>query len=318
MNAWPALTGRIRGLRTKKMNNRRYYSIADITIQVDSDLPIEDTTFDKAVKHFEVAGPGKDVVSVHHHFGLPDMDLADLGQEIYNNPPWAIFRKDDSWIYLGISSSEKGAKPRQISIFNKDYSCGHIYNGSDSFFRLGGHNSLCLFPTDQILIARLLADRGGFFLHSAGVVYNRQGLVFVGHSEAGKSTMVKMLKGKAEILCDDRNILKKQNGSWHVSGSWSHGEVPDVSPGSARLKAIFFLEKADENRIIPVTDKQDSLIRIFACVIRSFIDPEWLDKTLSYVDDVVSNVPCYRLLFDKSGKVIPVIEKIVATQERLD
>jgi len=293
------------------MTCRRYYRIAEITIQVDSDIPIEDKTFDKAVRHFEVSEPGPEIVTIRHHFSLPDLTGEDMGQELYRKLPLAIFKKGDSWMYLGITSLDKGAKPFRISVFNKDYSCGHIYNSSDEFFRLGGHNSLCLYPTDQILIARILADRAGFYLHSAGVVYGGHGLLFVGHSEAGKSTMVKMLKEKAEILCDDRIILRKQNGLWNIYGTWSHGDVPDVSPSSAPLSAVFFLEKAGENTIIPIKDKKEALARLLACVIRPFVDSEWWEKTLSHVEDVGANIPCYRLLFDKSGRIIPLIDKLV-------
>jgi hypothetical protein len=295
-----------------KMNRLRYYRIADITIQVESDIPIEDTTFDKAVKQFEIPEPGEEMVTIRHIFSLPDISNQDLGQELYRKPPWAIYKKDDSWIYLGITSYEKDHAPFQISIFNRDHSQGLIYNNNDAIFRAGGHNSLCLYPSDQVLIARILADRAGFYLHSAGIIYNGYGMLFVGHSEAGKSTIVKMLKGRSEILCDDRIILRKRNGLWNIYGTWSHGEVPDVSPSSAQLKAIFFLEKALENNIIPIYDKKETLARMLACLIKSFTDSEWWVKTMSYVEDVGITIPCYRLLFDKSGEALPLIEKLIS------
>jgi len=288
---------------------RRYYGIADLTIQLESDIPIRDKTFDQAVKYFEIAEPGLEMVTISHHFSLPEMNIADMGQELYRRPPWAIYRKGNSWIYLSIVSAS--AEPYQISVFNEDHSRGHIYNSSDNFFSIGGHNSLCLYPSDQVLIARILADRAGFYLHSAGVIYNGQGLLFAGHSGAGKSTLVKMLAGKAEILCDDRIILRKQNGSWRIYGTWSHGEIPDVSPSSAPLKAIFFLEKASGNNIIPIDDRTGKFAGLLECVIKSFADAGWWSKTLSCVEDVSINIPCYRLLFDRSGRVLPLIENLV-------
>ena len=52
----------------KKAVYRRYYRIADITIQLESDLPIARNTFQPKFKDFEVKSPGKDTVIIKHHF----------------------------------------------------------------------------------------------------------------------------------------------------------------------------------------------------------------------------------------------------------
>ncbi|MFH1414195.1 MAG: radical SAM protein [Candidatus Omnitrophota bacterium] len=189
---------------------RRYFRIADITIQVESDLPINEETFHSKFKDFEVAGPGEDTISIRHHFSLPDLDGKDLGKELYRKPPWAVYKKDDSWIYLGVSPTADRKDLHRVVVFNSDHTRARIYNDKDKTFLKGNLHSLTLFPTDQILLARILADRQGCYLHSCGVNFNGEGLLFVGHSEAGKSTMAKMLKGKAEILCDDRIIIRRQ------------------------------------------------------------------------------------------------------------
>ena len=172
-------------------------------------------------------------------------------------------------------------------------------------------HSLTLFPSDQILIVRILADRDGFYLHSCGVNFEGKGLLFVGHSEAGKSTMATMLKGKAEILCDDRIIIRKQSKGFKIYGTWSHGDVPDVSANSAPLKAIMFLEKAHKNRLIPMIDKKEVTKKILACLIKPFVTTDWWEKTLLVVDKVVETVPCYILKFDKSGAVVEVLKQLL-------
>jgi len=167
-----------------------------------------------------------------------------------------------------------------------------------------------MFPSDQILIARILADREGFYLHSSGVNFEGKGLLFAGHSEAGKSTMATMFKGKAEILCDDRMIVRKRPEGFKIYGTWSHGDVPDVSSASAPLRAIMFLQKADENRLIHISDKKEISKRLLSCLIKPFVTADWWEKTLLVVDKVVKEVPCYVLEFDKSGKVIDMLRKL--------
>ena len=219
------------------MNNRRYYQIAGITIQVDADLPITDTTFDPKFRLFEVAEPGDDIIRIHHHFKLPELREDELGEEVYRRPPWVIYRNQGTWTYLGILPWPQEEVWR-VAVFDQGHGRGDVYSPGEQEFRRGNWHALTLLPTDQILLARALADRQACYLHSAGVVLNRQGLLFVGHSEAGKSTTVKMLQDRAEILCDDRNVVRRWPEGFRIHGTWSHGEVPDVSPASAPLRAI--------------------------------------------------------------------------------
>ena len=290
-------------------NHRRYYLCAGITIQVDSDLPITESTFHPKFKLFEVNGPGEDTITIHHHFGLPDLNGKDLGKEVYRKPPWAIYKKGDLWIYTGISPNLGDESIHRVAVFNHDHTRVRIYNDQtreDSFIK-GDLHSLTLFPTDQILLARVLADREGCYLHSSGVILAGNGLLFVGHSDAGKSTIATMLRDRVEILCDDRIIIRKRTDGFRIYGTWSHGDVPDVSPSSAPLKAILFLEQAPENRIIPLDDRKEIIRRLLACLIKPFETADWWDKSLRLVEKMARELPCYVLKFDKSGAVVDVV-----------
>jgi len=303
-------------------NHRRYFKIADITVQVESDLPIKDNTFHPKFKLFEVDGPGEDTISIRHHFSLPDLDGKSLGEELYRKPPWAIYKNNGSWIYLGISPAQSDKKLHRVVTFNSDHTRARIYNDKEETFLKGNLHSLTMFPSDQILLARILADRGGFCLHSCGVNFDGKGILFAGHSEAGKSTMAMMLKGKAEILCDDRIIVRKalyakrytlnahNRSMFRIYGTWSHGDVPDVSSGSAPLKAIMFLEKAEENKLIPLKDKKEIIKRILSCLIRPFVTVDWWEKMLLLIDKAAEEIPCYILRFDKSEGVINLLRKL--------
>ncbi len=291
-------------------HHRRYFKIADITIRVGSDLPFENNTLNPQFKTFETDGPGEDNISIQHHFSLPDLEGKDLGKEFYHKPPWAIYKKNDSWIYLGISPIPENRKLHRVVTFDYNHTHARIYNdGQDGFLR-GGLHSLTLFPTDQILLARILVDRKGCYLHSCGVIFDGKGLLFLGHSEAGKSTMATMLKGDAEILCDDRIIVRDSASGFKIYGTWSHGDVPDVSANSAPLRAIFFLEKAEDNKAILLKDKKEITKRLLECLIKPFVTPDWWDKILSLVHDIVEETPCYILKFNKSGEVVKLLKSL--------
>jgi hypothetical protein len=295
-------------------NYSSYYQIADMTIQVSSDLPIIKGTFQEKFNKFKVNGPGRVTVSINHHFNFLDIDHMDLGREVYHKSPWAIYQQPDGWFYLGILQEGSGEKFWKMAKFNHDHTVGDIYHRSSEYWDKGGLGSLTSFPSDQILIARLLADRKGFYLHSAGAILNGAGMLFVGHSGAGKSTISQMLLEAShqnklkhfdfELLCDDRNIVRRLDDGWQVYGSWSHGDIPEISASSAQLKAILFLEQAKNNQLIHIENRSDRRNYLLSCIIKPLITASWWNKTLDGVELLVDDVPSYRLCFDKSGDIL--------------
>jgi energy-coupling factor transporter ATP-binding protein EcfA2 len=240
--------------------HRRYFQIAGITVRIESDLNFDEIKFKDEFAPFAVEGAGDDNVTLRHFFELPDLKAQDLGEELYRKAPWAISRaKNGTWFYRGISPNhavgtgssrpavegEETSSLHRVAVFNPDHTHGTIYSPPRDLelVRKNGWHSLSLFPTDQIWLAPLLADRNAVLMHSAAAIVNGQGLVFVGHSSAGKSTTMELLKhargretgrqvdretGKQgnqrnqgngreleiEILCDDRNVIRK----WHSTG----------------------------------------------------------------------------------------------------
>ena len=296
------------------MSSTRYYQCAGITIQVESDLAITDSTFHPKFKLFEVQGPGEDTISIRHHFSLPDISDWDLGEEIYRKPPWAIYKRDNSWLYLGITTTAKKENLHQIAVFNREYTRAEIYNPQDDSFMRGNLHALTLFPTDQILLGQALADREGCYLHSCGVSIDNNGLLFAGHSESGKTTMAKLFKDNAVILCDDRMIVRRKEEGFRIYGNWSHGDLPEISPDSAPLTAIMFLEQSSQNRLILMDNKREIVHNLLSCLVKPLVTVDWWEKVLTLVEKMAREVPCYTLQFDKSGKVVEVLEKLLRVE----
>jgi MoaA/NifB/PqqE/SkfB family radical SAM enzyme len=322
-------------------NHRRYFRIAGITARIESDLDFSKIKFKDELMAFSVEGPGEDNVEFRHHFELPDLEGKNLGKELYRKPPWAISQnKDGTWFYLGISPEKEDESLHRVAIFSADHVHGTIYSPPDDFDLIlsDGWQSISLFPTDQIWLGPLLADRNAVLMHSAAAIVNGKGLVFVGHSEAGKSTTIELLKaanreGKlsAEILCDDRNVLRywpskttaqkptsvpmtrekrNGNGQWLVHGTWSHGTTTDVSPSSAPLCAILFLKQDKKNKIEPLTDRKKIWHNLLATLIRPMVTAEWWQKELDILERIVHEIPCYTMHFDKSGAIVEEIIRL--------
>ena len=296
----------------RERDHRRYYEIAGITIRVESELPITETTFSPKFKRFQTDGPGQDIISLTHIFSLPDLSRPNMGVQVYRKAPWAIYRKGNSWIYVGISPDPKDKNIDSVAVFNQDHSHGTLYHSErqKDLYMGGNLHSLTLFPTDQILLARVLADRGGCFLHSAGVILEGKGLLFVGHSDAGKSTIATMLKGKAEILCDDRIIVRDKPEGLRIYGTWSHGDVAEVSANSAPISALLFLNKAERNLVTPIKDRGEKFKKLLPFLIKPLETKDRWDRMLDLTHRIAGSVPFYSLEFDKSGGVVELITSL--------
>ena len=291
--------------------NRRRFRIAGLTVDVEADLPITDATFEPKFELFRTDVQGPADIVLRHHFSLPDIAGEDLGRQVFRQPPWAIYRKGASWIYLMISPDPGDTTLHRVMVFNDGHTRGRIYSPTDELFRRGGLESLALLPSDQLILARLLPAFGGAFVHAAAVSLKGQGLLFAGPSEAGKSTIVKLIGERGEVLCDDRVIVRKDPGGFRVHGTWNHGEVGRVSPGSAPLRAVFFLRQAGTNRLERVDDPKAILRDFLPRLVRPLVSADWWERALALAEDVVREVPFYNLWFDKSGAVVETLEEFV-------
>ena len=291
--------------------HRRHFRIAGLTLRVDADLPLTERTFAPRFRKFETDGPSEDTVVLRHHFSLPACDGNDLGEEVYRRPPWAIYRKDRSWIYLGIGPGRRDNIPHCAAVFNEGHTRGRVYHGSAALFRHGDLHALTLFPSDQILLARVLADRQACLLHAAGVDIGGKGLLFVGHSDAGKTTAARMLRSRGTVLCDDRIVVRRWPDGFRIHGTWSHGDLAEVSPGDAPLSALLFLEKADGNTLVPLTQRREIAQRLVQYVVKALVTADWWEKILDLMDHLSGAVPAYRLQFDRSGRMADMLTEIL-------
>lgn len=291
--------------------SRRYFDIAGVTLQVESDLAFTPTTFAAKFDDFEVPGPGPDTVVFHHHFERPAIDVDSVGRCVYRRPPWAIHEASWGWLYREIPPAGGACRDGRSVAVDAAHTRARFFNGPDvrAVFELGHLAALSMMPTDQIVLARLLADREACFLHSCGIVLDGRGLLFVGESGAGKSTAMSLFAGVSELLCDDRNIVRRWPEGFRVHGTWSHGTVPIVSSASAPLRAIFFLEKADRNTVSAITDRAAAAQALLPRLVRPLVSSDWWEKTFDLVAAMVREVPCYRLHFDRSGAIVDVVRR---------
>ncbi len=162
----------------------------------------------------------------------------------------------------------------------------------------------------RVLYTEILLGHPGFLLHCSSVIRAGQGYVFSGDSGAGKTT-IGTLDATNVLLGDDLLILRKtDDGTYHVYGTPFVGsDVPWGVNQHAQIRALFFLNKAPENRVesLRPNEAATKLLRQVMFFRRSHAG---LDAIFSAVSDVVHSVPVYDLFFLPDNSVWEVIDSV--------
>ena len=183
------------------------------------------------------------------------------------------------------------------------------FNEGEVYFDKNRDSFPFVYPLDQILMINLLGRKRGILVHSCGIGIRDQGLLFIGSSGAGKSTIANLWKKErnAVLLNDDRVILRQLDSNFWIYGTPWHGDAKVYSPCKVRLKKIFFLKQAEKNSIRNL----DSFSAVSHLVICSFIalwNRDAVSFTLNLCSGLVQDIPCFELNFVPDQSIIRFVK----------
>jgi hypothetical protein len=166
-----------------------------------------------------------------------------------------------------------------------------------------------LYPFDQLWAMHLLAGCEGLLCHGCGVSYQGRGLLFLGHSGEGKTTMARLWASVpgATILSDERVILRKTAEGYRLYGTPWHGQGQFADAGVVPLEDIFILSHGPANRMSPLTGSG-----AVAAVLARSLTPYWhqalMDDSLCMVAGLCRAHEVKRLEFIPDHGVIDLLE----------
>jgi hypothetical protein len=167
------------------------------------------------------------------------------------------------------------------------------------------------YPVDHLLVMKLLAENRGVILHSSGVLCGRRGLLFVGDSGAGKSTISRLwTRNGGEVLGDDKIIARLMGRGVRIYGTPWHSTHKVCSNKGANLEAIFFICHGGENRIERMR-WQEAAIGLFQRSFSNIWDEGDMSKSIDVCASLARRVRCYRLFFTPDSKAIEFLRKVV-------
>jgi hypothetical protein len=166
--------------------------------------------------------------------------------------------------------------------------------------------SLNPFSVDSVLRivhTLLLARAGGFLLHASSAVRNGKAFLFSGLSEAGKTTMARLAPADVAILTDEASYVRRAGTQYLAYGTPFAGEMGEPGKNiSAPIAALYLLEKASENSVVPLEPAQ-AVRRLMRNVLFFAQDEELVRMVFESACAFVAAVPVYRLSFFPDQRV---------------
>lgn len=225
-----------------------------------------------------------------------------------------------------------GKQPYKRLTTDRHFLRATVELSEESFADLPSSPSPLEYPLDELLIMHRLTQEKAIELHGCGIVRaDGTGNLFVGHSGAGKSTTTRLWTERedVEVLSDDRIIVRRDNkkqvphrrcapvrndnekgssdpGRIRMYGTPWHGEAMYASPNSAPLARIFVLEHGHGNVITRLTPSQ-AVAELFARAFVPFHRHEYVESALTFLEEVVEEIPVYRYAFEPNEAAVEVV-----------
>jgi len=155
----------------------------------------------------------------------------------------------------------------------------------------------------RILHSLILAERGGFLLHSASAICDGRAYLFSGVSGTGKTTMTRLAPADVTLLTDEISYLRPSAGGYAAFGTPFAGELAKAGENcAAPVSALFFLEKGAGNRVDELSSAE-ALRRLMRNILFFAEEPRMVEKLFATACDFVARVPIRRLTFYPDARV---------------
>jgi hypothetical protein len=293
--------------------NETFLSIGDIVFRIASDDPRLASAADGPLAPF-FADHGAAEVEIQARWtdGPPESSgrlLFDAGGT------WRLLQSGSDFEFT-FRSVRDPATPYKTARFNATFTAGDVQLSRRHFSHRSSEPVYPLeYPLDELVMIHLLSQGRGVEIHGCGIVDAAgRAHVFAGQSGAGKSTMGRLWIDQpgVRLLSDERVVLRTDRDRIRVYGTPWHGEAGLAAPLAGELGAVFFLHHAATHSVAPV-GRARAAAQLLACSFLPFHAAGPVDRTVTAVERVTRDVPCYDLSFAPHRSVVDLVTSVIGS-----
>jgi len=151
--------------------------------------------------------------------------------------------------------------------------------------------------TGAVFLSRAL-QFDGIGLHASALVYEGDAYLFSASSGTGKSTHAQLWRRlfgleRTYVLNDDKPLLRRLDGRWFAYGTPWSGKSDLNVPTRAPVRAIFFLERAQENWARSLSP-EEAFFPFLNQTLRPFAKRD-MTTALDRAAEALGEIPIFRL-----------------------
>jgi len=196
-------------------------------------------------------------------------------------------------------------KDKAWKLIRNDFSCSwNKHSGALILRRSIYAFDACL----RICFATVLPEAGGILFHGSSIAIGASAHLFVGPSEAGKTTIAR-LSGK-KVLNDEITAIKCNDNEIQAFGTpfWGEMGTGPVYKQKFILKSVNLIRKSAQTRKklkIPV----EALPKLLQCCCYFGKAPNKIKELLTVMLEIIEHIPIFDLQFQKSSEFLKVLHK---------
>jgi len=235
---------------------------------------------------------------------------APCGELIYNpGSIWKMYR-DGEHFYAAMTYGDDKSKPHTQGVLRAnaiwdDLELTEQHTGTK-------RHSLLNFGAGELLFRTKILLTDGLVFHASGLDDHGRGIVFVGHSGAGKSTQLDFWSVDPGVVAmnDDRIAVRPNAQGATCYGTPWGGSSNVACNHAAPLSALVLLEQAPHNEITRITPE----VAASLLVPRMFL-PYWdqllMQRALANLNTLLARVPVYHLRCRPEPAVIELVRSVL-------
>jgi hypothetical protein len=176
--------------------------------------------------------------------------------------------------------------------------------------------SLLTVGAGELILRTAILFTGGLVFHASGLDDNGRGVVFIGHSGAGKSTQVGLWSREPGVIAmNDDRIAARADASGAMCYGTPWGGTADIARNhAAPLKALIVLEQAPENVLQPIPPAAAAAL-LAARAFLPYWDAALMRRAIANLNAILASVPVYRLRCRPEMAVIPLVRSALCSSQ---